>query len=113
MLDLILLIFANLCKLFHQYISIETDKYIKIRLSYVYTTLYEGITPLCIKMFYQWKASTFPIITLLRTAFTVINLKTTFEVMNVIANLSFQSVSISTVYEKSKVITSHIWLVLT
>ena len=49
------------------------------------------LTSLCIKMFDQLKVSTTPKITLLCTAFTVINV-----VMNVIANLSCRSVSNST-----------------
>ena len=59
----------------------------------------EGIIPLCIKMFDQLKVSTSSKITLFRTAFTVIKnfCLITFKVMNVIANLSFNSVSNSTV----------------
>ena len=96
MLDLILI----LHKFVNVFISISllnlklSHKDIKIKLKST-QLYYEGITLLCIKMFDQLKASTSPKITLLRSAFTVILISS--AAMNVIANISFKSVSNSTV----------------
>ena len=64
MLDLILLIFLH--NFVNVFISISllklklSHKDIKIRLMSTQLLFYEGITPLCIKMFDQLKASTSP-----------------------------------------------------